>query len=276
MTQTAPPRELARVLGLNTKQLRVLTALHKAVYTLPDLAKAARVPRTSLYYMLRTLGDRELITKEKRGNTWYYRATPITQTLDTLEHVLQCVSETLPQSATTTFGKHSNVIVHKHNNGTLESIATLAHMPRGTRWFGIQPRTSLLHALTKNPADVFIALNTEIKKRHHIVEAALHESGTELLWKALPASTSEQLLRSVGGRSADTARLPEHFLGNTAAEVYLCGSTVLLVNWKEGFSVSITDPDVFALLKGMFDSTKYLLERYDQNDKIARRLLDIQ
>ena len=86
----------------------------------------------------------------------------------------------------------------------------------------------------------------------------------------------KKLLKSFADRSADTAKLPENFLKDTKAEIYFYGDKVAIINWYEEFGVIIQNKDVFELLKEMFNSTKYMLKKYDQNEKIARRLIDVE
>ncbi len=96
------------------------------------------------------------------------------------------------------------------------------------------------------------------------------------MYKALPKVIGKKLLDSFANRSADTAKLPENFLTDTKAEIYLYDDKIAFVNWYEEFAVIIENKDVSELVKAMFNSTKYLLERYDQNEKIARRLVDFE
>ncbi|MEY2641146.1 MAG: hypothetical protein RL150_539 [Candidatus Parcubacteria bacterium] len=269
-------KDYAAILGLTAEQARVLNTLHKTPLSIPDLAKAARVPRTSLYYMLTTLQARSLVKKRKLHKTWLWEAVPIADTIDAVINALGHVSGTPRAPYHLNLSKTTHVHVASSNEETLREIETLANLPAGSRWYGIQPRMSLIAAITRNSLETLVRINTQIKTRKHIVEAAIHESGTEAMWQQLPGSSSKKLLQALGGRSADTAKLPEHFLANTKAELYLYGETVTFINWEKGFSVAITNPDVFELVKGMFDSTKYLLERYDQNEKIARKLIDMQ
>ena len=92
----------------------------------------------------------------------------------------------------------------------------------------------------------------------------------------LSPKDKKRLLASFSGRSADTAKLPEGFLNNTKAEIYLYDNKkIAIINWYENFAVTIENKDVFDLLIEMFRSTKYMLKKYDQNEKIAKKLVDL-
>jgi predicted transcriptional regulator len=264
----------SKLLGLNKPQATVLHALHTKSMTLPEIAVSTRVPRTSLYYMLKTLTDRGLIHKQKRNNTWMWSAIPIHEVLRTHREALeQCTGKTNTSLSTSVDRGH--VTVHTSNDATMSIFDELSNLPAHSRFYGIQPRESLIQAITNNDLVRIAAINQRIKARHLIAEAALHESGTDAIWQTLSKEHAKLTLQSLGNRSADTVRLPENFLTDTKAELYLYGNTVSIVNWQKEFGVSIQNDDVFELIKGMFDLTKYLLERYDQNEKIARKLIDL-
>jgi hypothetical protein len=64
-------------------------------------------------------------------------------------------------------------------------------------------------------------------------------------------------------------------MNNISSEIYLFENILVIANWKEEFAVVIHNEDVFQLLLEMFKSTKYMLNKYDQNEKIARKLVDL-
>jgi hypothetical protein len=102
----------------------------------------------------------------------------------------------------------------------------------------------------------------------------IHEKGTSEMLKSLSEENKRKLLESFGGRSADTVKLPSNYLENTKAEMYMYQGKLAIMNWKEEFAVVIKNKDVFELFMEMFKSTKYLLKKYDQNEKIAKMLVD--
>ena len=128
--------------------------------------------------------------------------------------------------------------------------------------------------MERNPLEKLIDFNNKVKSKNIIAEGIIHEKGTDTMTKTLSKEEKKIFLKSFSDRSADTAKLPDNFLEHTKAEMYLYEGKVAIVNWYEEFCVIIKNEDVFELVKEMFSSTKYLLDRYDQNEKIARRLID--
>ena len=153
-------------------------------------------------------------------------------------------------------------------------LREISDLPLKSRFYGIQPEASIIQAVTRNDIKEIIRFNRKINSKKLIVEGIIHEKGTDSMIKVLPTRIGIELLKSFSNRSADTVKLPDNYLNKTKSEIYLYNNKIAIVNWSEEFAVIIQNKDVFDLLKEMFNSTKYLLERYDQNEKIARKLVD--
>ncbi len=170
----------------------------------------------------------------------------------------------------------SKIYLYNGKNQAINVLRDVSNLPKYSRIYGIQPEASIIGAINKNNLDDIIIFNKKINQSRHIVEGVIHEKGTETMVQSLSPADKKKLLESFSGRSADTAKLPEGFLNNTKAEIYLYDNKkIALVNWYEDFAVIIENKDVFDLLIEMFKSTKYMLKKYDQNEKIARKLVEL-
>ena len=149
------------------------------------------------------------------------------------------------------------------------------------------PRTSLYYMLPKLEKRGFIEIKRNNKKifwrkssdevfEIKFMDGIVHEKSIDSIKGSFSdKKVAKELLSSFGGRSADMAKMPDNFLPKTHAETYLYEDKVTLLNWDKEIAVIIKDKDIFQLVKEMFNSTKYLMERYDQNEKIAKKLVDL-
>lgn len=75
--------------GLNKSEARLyLAALEIGESSIQDLAKKAKIKRTSIYYMLSDLESKGVLTKIKRNKKDYYIATPPADLLKSFKHRL--------------------------------------------------------------------------------------------------------------------------------------------------------------------------------------------
>ena len=250
----------ALLLGLDSENVSILELLEAKELSIAMIASHTGIPRTSLYYMLPKLAERGFIEKTTLGKKIFWKKVSDSKILETYTSALQKES-TLP---------HVTLL---SGANTIEVFNEIASMPRKSRFYGIQPEQSIIQAVTKNPIEKIVAFNNKINAKEIIAEGIIHEHGTDSMVEVLSKEDGKKLLKSFVNRSADTVKLPPTYLHDTKAEIYLYEDKVAIVNWYKEFAVIIKNKDVFDLLKSMFDSTKYLLKRYDQNEKIARKLL---
>ena len=262
------------ILGLWKNEVTVLKALSSNELVISDLAIITQIPRTSLYYILPKLEERGFVEKVKRNKKTLWRKVDDKDIYTTHEEVLEGFKDKKEDGETKVISKATQITFQHGNKNVLKVFDEISAMPPKSRFYGIQPEPSIVGAVERNSLEKIIAFNNKVKSKKIIAEGIIHEKGTDTMTKTLSKEEKRKFLESFSRRSADTAKLPDNFLENTKAEIYLYEDKVAIVNWYEEFSVIIRNKDVFELMKEMFNSTKYLLERYDQNEKIARRLID--
>ena len=263
---------LLKKLGLESTQIKIIQSLEAKDLTILDLSKETNIPRTSLYYILPQLSDRGFIKKIRSDKKIKWRK--INEEI-VIKNYLGYLQDVIPQNINkVSLSENTEIKVLNKNENVLGVFEDILKIPNKNRFWGIQPKESILSALKNNDVNEIIKFNKKVNEKGLIVEGIIHERGTEEMGSILKKNEEDRLLKSFSNRSADTVKLPDDYLKDTNAEIYLYDNKIALVNWKEEFGVIIKNDDVFNLLKTMFNSTKYLLDKYDQNEKIARLLVD--
>lgn len=215
-----------------------------------------------------------MVKSFKRNGKKYWSRTPIEVLKQKYIDSLDELDPTTEDALIKRVSDSSKITIYRGNTNVINVLREISDLPAKSRFYGIQPEQSLIEAVTKNPIKDMISINHKINSKRLIVEGIVHEKGTDSMINFIPEEDGLKLLKSFANRSADTAKLPDNFLSETKAEIYLYQDKIAIVNWAEEFAVIIKNKDVFALLKEMFNSTKYLLDRYDQNEKIAKKIID--
>lgn len=267
---------VADIFGLSPSDRHIIRALSSHQLTIAELAAATAIPRTSLYYMLPYLKQRGFVEHIKLHKKIYWQKVPDSQIEETYTNALKEIGLAKDDVQNKVISPKASITFYKGNAQVIQVLQELADLPFRSRFMGIQPEASIINAINNNPLQKIVAFNEKIKESEIIAEGIIHETGTETMTKALSKESRDKLLKSFAGRSADTVKLPEGFLNHVQAEIYIFQNNVAIVNWQEEFAVIIRNKDVTELITGMFTSTKYLLERYDQNEKIAKKLIAAQ
>lgn len=262
----------AQLWGLDKYDITILKHLSLHESTIAQIAQATGIPRTSLYYMLPKLEQRAFVVSTKKDKKILWKlVTPAEIQKKYNESLHTSIS---PSEAIIPISTATSLEIYRGDKNVLNAWKQISDLPPRSRVLGIQPEQSLLMAITKNNIQDVVTFNEAVKRKHIIVEGIIHKRGTDSMYKVLSKKDGLLLLKSFANRTADTAELPDHLLTNTTAEMYLYGNKIAIVNWKESLCVIIENKDINELMHTMFASTKYLLKKYDQNEKIAQRLVD--
>lgn len=260
--------ESARFFGLDKYEQVILNSINKERFLISEISKITKIPRTSLYYILPRLIDRGFLEKRKIGTKTYWRKT---SQKEYLENYQKIISE-----------KEINLAVNNQNktkivygvDQLMKTLFSLTEVEPRERWYGIQPKSSIDNIFKKANINKINQFNELVKNKKIIVEGIVHEDYMNIT--SLEKEKLKSVLKSFKGRAIDYAKLPKDYLANTQAEIYLWQNKIAIMNWDKEFAVVIEDDDAFELIKAMFDSTKYMLDKYDQNEKFARKLVEIE
>ena len=269
------PKSL-KILGISRSQLHILNTLEDSDLTILDISKQTSIPRTSLYYTLLQLQERGFVTKYKLHRKILWKKTENAQIKESFQDAIENFTDNKTKSIIQTVDKDSSITLYRGVSDMIAFFKELVETPKEARWYGIQPGPSVLDLLSKaNPQDI-INFNHQVKKLKHVVEGVVHEGYIELMANILTPQQYKELLKSFGGRSADYAKLPDSYMNDVSSEIYLFdGKKIALLNWKVEFAIIIRNKDMYDLLFEMFKSTKYMLNKYDQNEKIAKKLVEL-
>jgi predicted transcriptional regulator len=268
-------KETAKILGLTKQEELILTVLNKEALTIPDLAFKTKIPRTSLYYMLPKLIERNFIAKRYINKKIYWKINSDETIKETYQKIAEQISESDKQDVIKNISNNANIKIYIGAKNVAKIFDDISKTNKNSRWYGIQPGPSILDLIPKVPVDVIIKFNRKVKEKRHIVEGIVHENYIDAMKKIMEPADFKNVLQSFWGRSSDYAKLPDDYMNNISSEIYLFENILVIANWKEEFAVVIHNEDVFQLLLEMFKSTKYMLNKYDQNEKIARKLVDL-
>jgi predicted transcriptional regulator len=268
--------ESARILGLDKYEQVILNTLTEEKTLLADISKLTEIPRTSLYYTLPRLLDRGFIEKRKIGTKIYWWKRPNQEIKQQVQKALNKIFNQSSESFTKNISNQSDITFYYGAENVAKVFEEMVKIPKNSRWYGIQPGPSILDLIPKVPTYKTVTFNKKVKEKKLIVEGIVHEGYIEEMKNIMKPDDYKALLESFGGRSADYAKLPPDYMSNISSEIYLFDDRVALVNWKEEFAVIIHNEDVFNLLFEMFKSTKYMLAKYDQNEEIARKLVELK
>ena len=274
-------KENAEILGLSKAELSIIDSLEARDSKNKDLsiiniAKVTGIPRTSLYYMLPKLEKRGFIEMKRNNKKIFWRKSRDEDFQRKYLRTLRDVTEK-ELNQFSPIQDDNRIQVLRGTNQLLTVFDELINLPNKSRFYTIQPDASFSQVIKKIPVSEALKVGNRIKSKEIIVESILHEKSVDSIKNNLSDKKSlKDLLASLGGRSADTVKMPEGFLSNTKAEAYLYGDKISLLNWDKEIAVVIKDKDIFHLVKEMFNSTKYLMERYDQNEKVAKKLVDLE
>lgn len=273
-------KENALILGLSKAEINIIDSLESKDskdknMSIIEISKETGIPRTSLYYMLPKLEKRGFIEKKTNNRKVFWRKSRIEDFQNKFIRTIQEISKNKIKPLSPIVNSKSIKILQGVNEMT-EIFDELSNLPSRSRVFSIQPDQSITDVIKKLPIKKALETCDNIKHNKIIMDGIVHEKSINSISKnARDGKIAIQLLESFGDRSADTAKMPESFLHNTHAETYLYEDKVTILNWDKEIAIIIKDKDIFQLIKEMFNSTKYLMDRYDQNEKVARKLVEL-
>lgn len=263
----------AKILGLTKDEVLVIEKITNTPLKIAEISTQTSIPRTSLYYMLPKLEDRGFIEQIRQGKKILWIKSKNIKT--TYEKALGTLIDSNEEHLTPHIFSEKTKVTVLRKEKIVQIFEDISNLTPRTRIYGIQPDVSFMQAVEYMPLAKLVEINNIIKQKNIIVEAIIHERSIDSIQNLFNKDDLRIFLESFGGRSADTVKLPSDYLDKTMAEIYLYNNTIAIINWKEQFAVTIQNQDVFQLIIEMFKSTKYLLQRYDQNEKIARKLVDL-
>ncbi len=242
------------VLGLKTKEELILSALSSGDKNVSEIARATKIPRTSLLYILTKLKERTLVEDEPKGKSVSWKL--IKQDILDIRSV----------------GSSKNDISISHGAPALLDILNkLVDLPKNSRVQGIQPDISLRNAIKKNSLDDLLRINTALKEHKLIFEGIVHEKSVDTIMADMGKHAASKIFESFIGRLEDYVKIPDEF-ANVNAEMYIFKGVAYILNWEKEIAIIVNNRDMVALLQAMFSCVKELGIRYSQNEKMKAKI----
>lgn len=260
--------EELELLGINEVENRVLKALHERDFGVTGLSNKTKVKRTSLYPILERLKERGLVTyfKSGRRRRWVTISPPLLQEkLFSLAKEHRGISNDQEKEVGIIASQESAYKIYHGKKKLIQIYEDIAHLPRASRLYGIQPNASLASSVKNLPPDKLIEINNSIKKRQIIVESILQEdflkSYRDIIEKK--KDLNNDVLTSYGDRLAITTYISKDFL-NFDAEIVIYDKFVAILNWQELIGIVIKNKEITGIMLELFKIIKTTGTRVEQ------------
>lgn len=273
-------KQQQRLLGLTHEQVRVIETLARTPMTVAELSRETAIPKTTLNYLVKTLVHRGLLIAKPRGTRKLWTLQDADVLRNSLLSIKSLIGSAKTGSATiVSLSSESRVEIYQGAENLYSLWKKLSSLAKFERLLAIQPDASfnmaIEHILKKLPYDSLIEINKRFVQSKMIIEGIVHEKSADTIPKAIARKgfDPKMFLSGFKERLADTVTLPSGFL-DIGAELYIYRDTVLIIQWEHEVGIRITDSNVAMLLKEMFNALKYLCKKYDQNERMAQKIID--
>jgi len=269
------------LLGLGTVDARVLETLAAGSFSVSMLSREVNSPKTTLNYVIKRLFSRGLIVKVPKGKrTWWTLQDPN----KLQDQLIDIGEEFYPKrtSGVTTIpiSKDTRIAIYRGAKSLYQLWQKFTSLSKLERLYSVQPDTSfnaaVSHIINELSYETLVELNDEIRSSKIVVEGIVHEHSADTISQTIASANRDpkKFLSGFIGRLADTAKLPRDFM-DVSAEMYIHGNTFTIIHWDDEVAVSITNKAVATFFKEMFETLKYFCNKYDQNERIAKKLVEL-
>ncbi len=252
----------ATILGLSLDEKRIIQVTAKYAKSMSDIARLAKIPRSSVPYMLKKLEQRGFMKeirmdKTQKRSHWRSEMQKPLRALGEMPPIVFAGGLSL-QSA------HAGIVTYHGTGAILDIFERLIDMPKNSRLIAFQPDKSFKSALKKIKIMDILRLNEGIKRKALIVEGMVHEKSTRMIVQEFGKDVANKIFDSFIGRLEDYVQIPDDF-ADVDSEIYIFGGRAYLINWNTEVAIEISDKNMVALLHAMLTSVKELGTRYSQN-----------
>lgn len=247
-----------QIFGLTDTETAILNALTEAK-SVQQIAKDTRLSRTGINYTLQELLRKDFVIAKKKGKRHVYTALSLEElakkvkkTLDEIE-----IANQEKKGARVKISKRDEFIIHVGPKEIIPAYKRIAAENKNERIRAIQHHRSWLELINRITPKQLVEFNEAIKTNHIILDGMLNESAYQAYEKEIAENPEQNLeaVKSLEGRMADYTVFPDgHF--DYDAEIWIFKTTALIINWKEGVAIEITNANMTGFLKDMFEYVK--------------------
>lgn len=249
-----------KLLGISEKQEAILNCLEKNnSLKVSVIARLAKIPRTSVAFLLKKLRQRGFVKKIKIGHHYEWQWLDIGEFKSQLQSALNFFGVNKREVLGLVIDKKISVEIHRGLAKTKESYKKILNVGRNDRVYAIQGLKSAQAHLQKIEKEYFFDFHKILKKKRIIMEVV---SGKSIL--NLFHNLSQKELESHFGRLIIAYFVPDSFV-DTEIDIIMFGDDILFIDLKEEISLHIKNQFIAAAFKNLFISLKEKAIKIDLN-----------
>lgn len=238
-------KENLNFLGINTKENKIINRLEeKSPAKVTDIAKNINTPRTTVYFLLNKLEDREIVEKIKIANHYEWQLISNLDFSQKLEKILKLS------------GKSKDVEIHSGQDKIIEAYEQILNFNKTNRIYTIQGNKSAKHAIERINKQKLYDIHQKTKKDKIIIEGIIGQSSLKL-FKQMSSSD----LQSHFGRPVIAYVVPDKYV-DFDVDIIIHKNTVMLINFKNETVIINKEGFLTDLIKSLYSLM------IDQSDKI--------
>jgi len=270
------------LLGLSRAEEKVLFIIASEKLSVSEISRRSKIPKTTLNYVVRKLENRGLLEYIKKGERKLWMISDAHDLCNRFTALGESFGGRTGEGITTiSISRNTRVEIYQGTESLYKLWGKFVSLHKTERLYAIQPdksfNSAISHIIKKLSFKDLVDMNEKILNSNIIVEALVHERSVESIAKTISSFGHDPVPFLAGflNRPADTARLPADFM-DVNAEMYMHNDTFTIIHWADTTAVSITNKDVTRFFKEMFESLKYFCEKYDQNERVARKIAEMK
>ena len=262
-------------LGLDEKEMQVLEAFETAK-SHGQAAKDTIVPRTTVAFITDRLIKKGLVLPVKHGKRFLYVAINEEQLRGRLKQMLGEIQATANErkGAQIRISKESQFTIHVGIKEVIEAYSRIAALNKDTRIKAIQSYKSWITIVEKLGPEGLIRFNQYVRDNNLIIDGILQDK--QYKWygeylKEHPQPKSVDTAESLGSRMADYTLVPSEFF-DVHSEIWIFRTTVIIINWRDEVAIEITNDQMMAFLRDMFEFVKQGGRKINHEEELRKMM----
>lgn len=267
-----------KILGLTGTETSILGVLTTAK-SIQMIAEDTSLSRTGVNYALKKLIGMKLVTYALFGRRKLYSSITAKAFSQKLKNILGEIEISSKDKKGTGIrvSKESQFTIHVGIKEVVEAYSRIASTNQNTRIKAIQGYKSWITIVEKLSPNELVQFNQSIRENHLIIDGILQENQyaryADYL-KKHPGSTNTASAKSLTGRMADYTAIPSNFF-DVFSEIWIFKNTVIIINWNEEVAIEITNQEMMAFLRDMFEFVKIGGKKVNHEEEMEKILMNI-
>ncbi len=258
------------ILGLTKVEKAVFAMLSfESSFSVSDIAKKAKIPRTSALPALERLRDRKLSRKTNIGKRTFWKKVKKENLKKELDNLSLSIGiedelEKIKKVVDIKVSKKEELMIIRGFENILEFQENIISQTSLERIYLIQGSEIAEEVKKRNFLGGFIKLNKLVKEKGIITELIASENTLGIYKKLM--KEDEFWRESVSERLLDMHAIENTSLENNVSEIAIYKDMALITNWKEETMVVIKNKDTVMLFKNLFTALKFTGRKINPNE----------